>query len=433
MRIRKFHFALFIGGAAAVATLFNNCGKFAAAPGSNEYVAAAQSRLTPPLVIQGDEPNVVLMDISANIPLVSVKICTPGTTVCQTIPDILVDTGSVGLRIYSQLVTVPLSQLSDTSGNLVGECYLFGSGFSFFGPVRSADVTLGGETAHNISIQIVQSTFKTVPTDCNQNNTSRIATGPAFNGVNGILGIGQFVQDCGENCTPDSSAAIYYLCQASGSTCNGVIMPTKSQVGNPIAFMSAVHNGYAIQIPDIPSAGTNTISGAYLILGISTQANNTPAGVTTLATDDFGNMTTYFGGRTLPLSFIDSGSFYSAFTSPTFPTIPTCTFRLGGYSQTMFCPSTPTTYSAGLQGHGAGGSQLTLNFQLMNGQVALTDPVNTNFNNLALPIEHGLSADGSAVAQMFDWGLPVFYGKTIFFGMAGATIPGLGTGPFYGL
>ncbi len=37
---------------------------------------------------------------------VSVTVCTPGTTNCQTINDILLDTGSSGLRIFKQALNV---------------------------------------------------------------------------------------------------------------------------------------------------------------------------------------------------------------------------------------------------------------------------------------------------------------------------------------
>ena len=40
-----------------------------------------------------------------NLPSVSVKFCEPGTTTCQTIDHILVDTGSSGLRIVASALT----------------------------------------------------------------------------------------------------------------------------------------------------------------------------------------------------------------------------------------------------------------------------------------------------------------------------------------
>ncbi len=54
--------------------------------------------------------------IYANGAFVSVQICAPSGA-CQTIPDVLVDTGSVGLRLLGSQVTVPLVPLMDNSGN----------------------------------------------------------------------------------------------------------------------------------------------------------------------------------------------------------------------------------------------------------------------------------------------------------------------------
>ncbi|MGC8507200.1 MAG: DUF3443 family protein, partial [Thiomonas sp.] len=39
--------------------------------------------------------------LTANSPYVSVTVCAPGSSTCQTIPDVLVDTGSAGLRLFS--------------------------------------------------------------------------------------------------------------------------------------------------------------------------------------------------------------------------------------------------------------------------------------------------------------------------------------------
>ena len=43
-----------------------------------------------------------------NKPCVSVTVCSPGTSTCQTISDILLDTGSTGLRIFKSLLTASL-------------------------------------------------------------------------------------------------------------------------------------------------------------------------------------------------------------------------------------------------------------------------------------------------------------------------------------
>src|SRR6185312_10064858 len=72
-----------------------------------------------------------------NEPCVSVTICQPGTNNCQTIPNILLDTGSYGLRIFSSLVSVPLTQISTAQGPLY-TCAQFADGSSDWGPVKTA-------------------------------------------------------------------------------------------------------------------------------------------------------------------------------------------------------------------------------------------------------------------------------------------------------
>ena len=66
------------------------------------------------------------------------------TTNCQTINDIILDTGSYGLRIFNQALSVPLPQVSNGSGS-IAECTVFGDGSALWGPVQTASVFLGGE------------------------------------------------------------------------------------------------------------------------------------------------------------------------------------------------------------------------------------------------------------------------------------------------
>ena len=96
---------------------------------------------------------------------VSVTVCTPGTATCQTINDIVLDTGSFGLRIFKQALNVPLAQVSSGSGSLA-ECIQFADGSSDWGPVQTASVILGNEPAVQVPIQVIDSTFGTVPSQC---------------------------------------------------------------------------------------------------------------------------------------------------------------------------------------------------------------------------------------------------------------------------
>lgn len=64
----------------------------------------------------------------ANGVFTSVTICAPGSSNCQAVTGVLVDTGSYGLRILSTALgtlTDSLPQQKDTSGNVVSECAQF--------------------------------------------------------------------------------------------------------------------------------------------------------------------------------------------------------------------------------------------------------------------------------------------------------------------
>src|SRR6476619_7474596 len=60
----------------------------------------------------GTKPqNVMTITMSCgyvNEPCVSVTICVPGTTNCQTIKNLLLDTGSYGLRVFSSAISLNL-------------------------------------------------------------------------------------------------------------------------------------------------------------------------------------------------------------------------------------------------------------------------------------------------------------------------------------
>ena len=142
----------------------------------------------------------------------SVEVCEPGsTTNCATVPNVLVDTGSYGLRLLSGAVSgLTLPAVTDSGGNAVQECIGFVSLAYIWGPVVQADVHLSGETASSASIHIISETPQyPVPSSCIP--TGPVGTPEALNsvstlGANGILGVGGFPQDCGSLCTDTSTA-----------------------------------------------------------------------------------------------------------------------------------------------------------------------------------------------------------------------------------
>ncbi|GFO55718.1 hypothetical protein GMSM_27250 [Geomonas sp. Red276] len=334
-----------------------------------------------------------------NKPCVSVTICTPGTSNCQTVSDLLLDTGSYGLRIFKQALNVTLPQLPAGSGTLT-ECVQYGDGSSHWGPVASADLVLGGEPAVTVPIQVIDSTFGTRPRACSNADTS-----PSAGGFNGILGVGLFAQDCGAACAASAGNGNYYSC--SGSTCSGTTVSLARQVQNPVSLLPVDNNGVLLQLPGVSLSGASYVNGS-LILGIGTRSNNTPSGVTGYPADGYGEFTTTFNGTVLSSSFLDSGSNGLFFPDSGIP------LDSGGW----FAPSQTMALSATNSGaYGSPSGQVS--FQLAN-STALFNSYNNVFNDL-----------GANMAGAFDWGLPFFLGRSIYVGIEG-TDSSLGTGPYWG-
>jgi hypothetical protein len=332
-----------------------------------------------------------------------VTVCTPGTSTCQTVTDILLDTGSYGLRIFKQALSVTLPQMMVASGSLA-ECVQFGDGSSEWGPVQAASVVLGNEPAVQVPIQVVDATFGTRSSSCRNADAN-----PSIAGFNGILGVGLFAQDCGTGCTSRANNGLYFAC--NGLTCNGTAVPLASQVQNPVALLPLDNNGLLVQLPSVPLGGVASVDGT-LVLGIGTRSNNTPSGVTRYSANQSAEFTTTFNGTTSSTSFIDSGSNGLYFSAPA-SLLPVCPSP----NTSFYCPA--TTLSLFATNTGASGSPSGLvPFQIGN-----FNNLNNSSNNVF--VEMGGSGSGG-----FDWGLPFFFGRNVFVGIDG-TSSSLGTGPYW--
>jgi hypothetical protein len=336
-----------------------------------------------------------------NKPCVSVTICNPGTSTCQTVNDILLDTGSYGLRVFNSAITgLTLTQASSGSGGSLAECIQFADLSSIWGPVKIASVKLGNEPAVQIPIQVIDAGFAT-PTSCGTPDAT-----PTIAGYTGILGVGPLPQDCGSNCTT-RVRGVYFSC--TGTTCTGTTVALANQVPNPVASLPVDNNGLLVQFPSTPPAGGTSSLNGSLILGIGTQANNTPAvAPTVLPTNGSSDFTTVYNGAS-NTSFLDTGSNALFFPS----SFPSCS----GANSPWYCPASTTAQSATLVGS-PGAPSKAMQFSIGNANSLFA----TN-NNVFFEIG-GTSTFG------FDWGMPFFMGKSVYFGIAGFSSPGLGTGPF---
>jgi Protein of unknown function (DUF3443) len=356
-----------------------------------------------PVVVNGGPTNSALNQLFA-----SVTVCVPGTTNCQTIGGILVDTGSVGLRVLSSALTVPLPQQTGSGGAPVVECLPFVDGFTW-GPVQTADVKMAGERASGIAIQVVGvDRFPTIPSDCSSQGTAEETLSDL--NANGVLGVGLFREDCGLGCalTGSSNPGLYYVCPTP-TGCVVTTEPVASQVQNPVSHFASDNNGVVIQLPAVPSGGAPSTSGT-LTFGIGTQGNNALGSAKIFTLDNRANFATVFNGQTYSSSFIDSGSNGIFFLDSAGAGLPACKNSKGFY-----CPTTLTALSATQRG--LSGTTTVVAFNAGN-----VDQVNSTFSVFA-------EATGANPGG-FDWGLPFFFGRTVFVAIAGQSTPG-GTGPYW--
>ena len=368
--------------------------------------------------------------LQANVAYVSVTLCAPGsTTNCQTIDHVQVDTGSVGLRIFQSVInpsllsTLPIQ--ADPAGNAVAECYQYVDGY-VFGSVRSADFAIGGENVSGMPFQVLGDTglFANPPSSCSAGGGSNIGTVQAF-GANGIIGIGTTGTDCGVYCqSGGQSAAIYYDCPSTG--CNSVIARASSttapfqQLPNPVAAMSLDNNGSILTLPPVSASGQMSLSGT-LYFGIGTQTNNGLGAATiyttTTSTSQSGSglITALYKGQTLPNSFIDSGSSVYFFEDGSIPLCSNPNFK--GF----YCPPATVTLQPTIVGQN--GASYADSFAFYNAQ--------TQFNaNSAYSVVPGVGANpniifpSTAYAGSFDFGLPFFFGRSVYTAIEGRAAAG---------
>lgn len=351
--------------------------------------------------------------IATNVAFTSVTICVPNSTSqCQTIDGIFVDTGSPGLRLLSSVLTLPLPQQNDASGNPIAECASFESNETW-GPVATADITIAGEKAGAQSIQVIgggTGSLATPPTSCS--NQGPVSDTLASLGANGILGIGNFRQDCGLGCAPGttSNPGFYYACSSS---CTVTTLALANQVSNPVVAFEKDNNGVVVELPSA-TAPQASLTGS-LIFGIGTESNNGLGGATVyLLNPSSGNFNTIFNGVTFTdAAFIDSGSNAIYFLDPNTTGLPLC----AGNINFWYCPAFTRNFTATNQAYPAGATT-TIDFSVSNAQ--------TLISNQSDGVAPGLAGPN---AGTFDWGLPFFYGRNVYVAIEGQSTPG-GTGPY---
>ncbi len=366
------------------------------------------SNMAPLIVDNGPVFNGQLLG-SANVAYTTVTICQPGTQNCQNFDHITVDTGSTGFRVLSSQVMPSLNLPAVTSNDqAVFECTQFVNSYDW-GSVRLADVQIGGKVARNIPIQVIGDN-PNVPSSCSSNGGASMNTVDTF-GANGIIGVGNFIYDCGTACvTPPAIPGTYYTC--SGANCESILIPLNQQVPNPVAFFPSDNNGTVIQLPAIPASGASNVPGV-LTFGIGTESNNSLGSALIFTLDPTtGNFTTIYNRQTLANSFVDSGSSALFFNNPN---INICQFDGASYcpTQTLSLQQTEAT------NQGQNGVSGSVTFTIADATILFN---NQNLTAFDLGVTN--SSAGS-----FDWGLPFFYGRSVFTAIENFPA-GSATGPY---
>jgi hypothetical protein len=439
----KFNKSLVLISALGVLSLFAGCG--GSSPSSSGGCPAANTSCTTATtgtLIPTSTTSQVQIDVAdqsttgsygyANEPLVSVTICTPGHTSnsqCQTVSNILLDTGSYGLRIFGSAINSNV-QLQQQTVNVLGETMNlaeyaeFGSG-SDWGSVETADITLGNQSATNIPIQVININFAQIPSELADQCPD---TDPCTALYNGILGVGLFAQDCGSDCdsTDDhTNPGIYFGCDNTGcydayqGSCNDqtcvIQVPTSQQVINPISSFGL--NGVSLTLPSVGANGASGVTGT-LTLGIGSVS-----GPTVFSADSTGMSTS--DGRGADFTTIFQGTTYGGLGNVPDPnTGANNAAFIDSGSNGIFFPSGIATCSDSSDFYCGGGQSLSATMYDFNGDANPNETVsftvgdadnlfntgNSCFNNIAGPTTLG-----------FDWGFPFFLGKTVYVGLSGAS------------
>jgi hypothetical protein len=346
-----------------------------------------------------------------NVMYTDVTICVPGTSQCQTIDHVIVDTGSSGLRVLASVLSLNLPQASSSSGQPLANCIQFVDNSYLWGPVATADVSFAGEKASNLPIQVVgDARTGTAPRACS-NGGSPSNTPDTF-GANGIVGLSVFKEDCGSTCANTTNNGFYYACPSNGTGCVNSRATLAQQVKNPIPLFPSDNNGVIINLPAVAQGGAISVSG-NMVFGIGTQSNNQLSTESVLTLDSSGNFSAVLAGQTMNNSFIDSGSNGIFFDVGG---LPSCSSSSGAPG--FYCPISRQTLQA--VNTGRNGTSSTVSFNVDNAANLVRMQSYSAFGTLAGPM-------GDSTAM--DWGLPFFYGRRVFTAIENQSTP-KGTGPW---
>jgi hypothetical protein len=363
-----------------------------------------------PLYVDGNPCNSSF--VVSNLAYTNIKICPPGSqTNCQVIDHVIVDTGSVGLRIGSSVINskllaaMPYVQTNPpppAGPQILTNCVGFADGSTLYGPVQTADVYIADRLATNFPLQIFGKNL-TPPNGCGS------AEGIKELGANGLVGVRITLETEGG----------FYSCNTDGSSCTSE-NTTSNPTPNLISKLQNDNNGITIDLHNIKDSGATVPVLGLLILGVGTQADNTPPeGIIPLQANSSGSINLTIGNNTTQ-ALIDSGTDVLFINDPNLPLCsdgffycPITTVSLNRSSN----PTPTTPISLGLYSYNANTPAFDVTYKVANADTLFANGIAVAYNDLAI------QNPGFSIL-----GLSMFFGRTMYFVFAGQPSP-LGTGP----
>ena len=359
---------------------------------------------------------------TVNEAFTSVTVCVPGTSNCQTIDHVLVDTGSSGLRLLSSAgggeLGLALPQANDSSGNPLYECLVFLDGY-IWGSVSTADITVAGEKASAVPVHVVipSSTSPAPPQSCTSQNP------PGGNGNEGnslqalaptaSSGLELFQQDCGLACTPGFQLQpVYYDCPTSG--CNETSVSLAQQVPNPVIMFATDNNGVLIQLPSVADGGSANVQGSMIFRHRHAIQQRIRKRHRLRRTQQW-DQRREISPPSLAEQAILPASLTAVRTGCSFSTVAcrVC-LRRAAISHAWYCPTTsPDNLSGNQPGQRTASQWLrwTINFSIENADTLFR---NNNGSNTAFSTLGGSECSAGESNCAFDWGLSFFFGRNVF-------------------
>ena len=338
--------------------------------------------------------------------VVQITVCVPGTQSCTTIDDVMVDTGSTGLRLEASAVPpwLRLPAVLGPNHQPLAECLRF-VGDDAWGPLQRADLRIGGLTASGLPIQIIDDAAAPQPASCPRSDVHPTS--------NGTLGIGSHLTDCQGECRQSQSAPLYFQCE--GERCDPLEGPVAEayRLPNPVSSFDGHDNGVVFDLPDLADEGSVDSVGT-LTIGVGTAGDDRLDAAAIVILNERGRFMTLYGGRDYPDSYIDSGTETLIVPDDALP-------RCSGMTW-AFCVAPVVTREAVMVGRD--GARYELAFRV------------GDYRHIR---QRGFGASAEiAVAAMprsgaFVWGAPFFLGKRVAVVLEGRAVPSVAglEGPFY--